>query len=261
MAASSEGQNRYLFLSDAHLGGFSKEKNRKIEEDLIELVDYCLEQQIQIAVLGDLFDYWMEYPGSIPALGKKLLDRFEEYNSRMGRTIYITGNHDNWTRDHFEKRGFEVTGEQKMLSLGGKKIMLLHGDGLRHKRFNLPRPAIHRLLRNPKFIRLYQKLLPPRAGLTLMKYFSRLNRMLEKNRNKQEKLNKWAKTELEKTDTDVIICGHDHIPRVKKFDFGTFLNLGNFCHNRTVALYNNGSFCLVLWDEEKQNLRPFRNEK
>lgn len=70
MAASSEGQNRYLFLSDAHLGGFSKEKNRKIEEDLIELVDYCLEQQIQIAVLGDLFDYWMEYPGSIPALGK-----------------------------------------------------------------------------------------------------------------------------------------------------------------------------------------------
>ncbi len=250
-------QDTYLFLSDAHLGGFSGEKNKKIEDDLIALVKYCCEQRIRIAVLGDLFDYWMEYPNAIPQIGKGLLDCFEQYNREMGGTIYITGNHDNWTENHFEERGFDVIREQKIVTLNGKKVMLLHGDGLRHECYNLPRPAMHRLLRNPKFIDFYQRLFPPKAGIMVMKYFSRLNRALSRESGKQKKLNKWAENELKRSDTDIIICGHDHTPRIKIFNFGTYINLGTFCNTRTVALYNNNTFSLVNWDDINRELQPF----
>lgn len=250
-------KDTYLFLSDAHLGGFSSEKNKKIEDDLIALIEYCREQQIRIAVLGDLFDYWMEYPDSVPEIGKELLDCFEQYNRKMGGTIYITGNHDNWTKSHFEERGFHVISDQKIVTLDGKRIMLLHGDGLRHEKFNLPRPVMHRLLRNPRFINFYQRLFPPRIGITLMKYFSRLNRALSRESDKQKKLNKWARSELKRSDTDIIVCGHDHTPRVKNFNFGTYINLGTFCNTRTVALYNNKTFSLVSWDRINRELKPF----
>lgn len=261
MSDYSVDQDTYLFLSDVHLGGFSKKKNKQIEDGLIALIEYCHNRQIRIAVLGDLFDYWMEYPDAIPEIGKELLDCFEKYNQKMGATIYITGNHDNWTKSHFEERGFDVISEQKTVALSGKKVMLLHGDGLRHERYNLPRPAMHRLLRDPGFIKLYQRLFPPKAGITLMKYFSRLNRALSSEGGNQEKLNKWAETELKTSDTDIIICGHDHTPRVKTFNFGTYINLGTFCHTRTVAVYNNKSISLVTWDEINRELKPFETVK
>lgn len=261
MNESATAAQTYLFLSDAHLGGFSDEKNKQVEYGLISLVEYCQSHNIRIAILGDLFDYWMEYPTAIPELGKKLLDHFEEYNRQMGGTIYITGNHDNWTRDHFNKRGFEIISEQKFLDLDGNKIMLLHGDGLRNRDFNLPRPLLHRLLRHPTFIRYYQQLLPPEMGIFLMKYFSRFTRFTSLKKDTRKKLNNWAKNELKVTETDAIICGHDHIPRIKKFDFGTYVNLGNFHGDRTVALYNNGSFSLVVWNEQKRELKPFDTYK
>ncbi len=119
-----------LFISDAHLGGFSKEENDRIETELIRLIDYCQTNRIRIAILGDFFDYWMEYPNHVPELGKKLLDRFESFNKEFGPTLYITGNHDNWTRDHLPQRGFYVRHDQYEFSINGKKIMALHGDGL-----------------------------------------------------------------------------------------------------------------------------------
>lgn len=252
-------RNKYLFISDAHLGGFSEEKNKEIEDNLIRLIEYCLGQKIRIAILGDLFDYWMEYPDATPQIGEKVLDSFEHYNHHMGRTIYITGNHDNWTRSHFKERGFEVIGEQKTFTLDENKVMLLHGDGLRHDRFNLSRPPMHRLLRNPDFIRVYQYLFSPKTGITIMKYFSRFKRAITQNHDNQEKLNKWAENELKTTGTDIIICGHDHIPRMKTFNFGTFINLGTFCHDRTVALYNNNTISIVTWDDENGEFKPFRD--
>ncbi|NIU01308.1 MAG: hypothetical protein GWN62_08805, partial [Aliifodinibius sp.] len=95
-----------LFISDVHLGGFSDNKNERIESELIQLINYCQRNDIHLAVLGDLFDYWMEYPDFVPNLGRKLLDRFESFNKELGPTLYITGNHDNWTRNHLEDRGF-----------------------------------------------------------------------------------------------------------------------------------------------------------
>lgn len=246
-----------LFFSDVHLGGFSEPENQRIEAELIQLIDYCRQNSIRMAILGDLFDYWMEYPGHTPRLGRRLLEHFEEYNRQLGPTLYITGNHDNWTRGHLTDRGFFVENESFSLSLNSQNILLLHGDGLKDPTFDLPRPPIHRLLRAPAFVRLYQRILPPQTGLNLMKYFSRFNRWADHQTADGSKLNHWARQQLARSETNLIICGHDHIPRQKHFTFGSYINLGTFYKDRTMAYYNNSEITIVSWTPESRTLQPF----
>ncbi|MDZ7693092.1 MAG: metallophosphoesterase family protein [Balneolaceae bacterium] len=246
-----------LFLSDAHLGGFSHEKNEEIERQLIHLLDYCQQNNIKLFVLGDLFDYWMEYPNHVPELANQLNARFKSYNKTLGPTLYITGNHDNWTRSYFEEIGFRVEPDYRFIKAGEQKLLLLHGDGLLNGQQNLRRPPMHRLLRNKIFISYYQKVLPPAAGLWVMKWFSRLNRLFGGIREDEIPLNRWAEKTLEESDKDIIICGHDHFPRKKKFRFGTYLNLGTFYKHQTVALYNNNHVDLVVWNDRKRQLDIF----
>ncbi|MFH5833484.1 UDP-2,3-diacylglucosamine diphosphatase [Halalkalibaculum sp. DA3122] len=246
-----------LFLSDVHLGGFAENENRELERQLIRLIDHCQSNGIKIFILGDLFDYWMEFPGHVPELGKKVNERFREYNNELGPTLYITGNHDNWTRSYFEEIGFTLEPEYKTLKIRGRNLLLLHGDGIPNESGELLRPPLHRLLRNKTFISFYQTLLAPRAGLWVMKWFSRLNRRFGSLREDESTLNRWGRQNLKTTNTDIIICGHDHLPRKKEFNFGTFLNLGTFYKHRTMALYNNEGLNIVVWNDASRQLNNF----
>ena len=247
-----------LFISDAHLGGFSEQENARIESELIQLLNFCQRNNIHLAVLGDLFDYWMEYPNTVPKLGQQLLGRFEEFNNQLGPTLYITGNHDNWTGGHLQNRGFVIEHEFKTFSIDDKLFMVLHGDGLSDNKFNLPRPKLHRFIRSDSFIRIFQRVLPPRMGLTIMKYFSRLTRFLDQNQD-EETLLQWAKYQLKHQKVSTIICGHNHVPRQKQFPFGTYINLGTFYKHRTMAYYNKGEISLVHWELQTQSLQNYES--
>lgn len=249
-----------LFISDVHLGGFTDTKNARIESELIQLINYCQRNDIRLALLGDLFDYWMEYPGFVPKLGRKLLDRFENFNNQLGPTLYITGNHDNWTRNHLKDRGFYLIHEQYQFSKDDKKILTLHGDGLNDPKYKLRRPLMHRVLRSRRFVKLFQTIFPPQIGNNIMKYFSRITRKMDWDARKEEQLNNWAKHQLKNSDVEVILTGHDHIPRQKQFPFGTYINLGTFYNHRTMAYYNNDGISLVCWKPELQILKQFETK-
>jgi len=255
---------KLLFLSDVHLGGFSEDKNRQIERELIHLIDFCEANDVKIYVLGDLFDYWMEYPGPgrkrHPDLGRELRERFRTYNARFGPTLYITGNHDNWTRDYFAGIGFTVERDYRIVTVNGKRVLLLHGDGTIGPEGSVHRPLMHRLLRNAQFVRAFQTLFPPKAGWYIMRKFSELNRYLGEHGNTDlTPLNRWAEKKLKESDTDIILCGHDHVSRVFEFPFGTYINIGNFYKDRSVAVYNKNGFKLVLWDDANRKLEKPRN--
>jgi UDP-2,3-diacylglucosamine pyrophosphatase LpxH len=175
----------------------------------------------------------------------------------LGPTLYITGNHDNWTRNHLEERGFYLIHEQYQFNTDDKEILTLHGDGLNDPRYNLKRPLMHRILRSQLFVSLFQTIFPPRTGNTIMKYFSRITRKMDWETRKEEQLNDWAKYQLKNSDVDLILSGHDHIPRRKQFPFGTYINLGTFYNHRTMVFYNNDGISLVYWKPELQTLQPF----
>lgn len=247
----------HLFLSDVHIGAFEKETDTLIKRDLIGLIEYCSEYNIRLHILGDLFDYWMEYPSWTPTLGKSILTALQAYMKKNGPVNFITGNHDNWTKGYFEKLGFQVSSEFFDITINNQRFFLHHGDGLQDTSFNLPRPFMHRILRNKMFVKLYQTLLPPTFGIKVMQHFS--------NYSKQRAycdptvLNNWAEEFLKSTEFDFAVSGHDHNPRVLHFDHGTYINLGTFFEHRTVGYYSGNDLNLVVWDSENNILYPFEN--
>lgn len=248
---------QHVFISDVHLGAFSAKTNQQIEQDLIELIQHCKNEKIEIHILGDLFDYWMEYPerGFVPSLGKNVLDAFEDYNKTIAPVLFITGNHDNWTFGHFEERGFELESNFRLKEIDGKRFLLMHGDGVSGKKIDFPRAAFHRLLRNPTFVSTYQKILPPEQGLATMKMFSNLTR--KRNDHDPEPLNQQAKKIFDRHKIDYIITGHDHVPRRETFSRGSYINLGTFFNHRSMALYNKKGLQLVNWQAASKNFIPF----
>jgi UDP-2,3-diacylglucosamine pyrophosphatase LpxH len=247
---------QYLFISDVHLGAFSSKTNARIEQDLIALIYYCIEENIKIHVLGDLFDYWMEYPEKnfVPTLGQNVLDAFEIYNHKVAPALFITGNHDNWTFGHFEERGFELEPNFRLVEIGDHRFLLMHGDGVAANKIDFPRAAFHRLLRNKKFVRTYQKILKPETGLATMKMFSSITR--RRNYHNPEPLNRQAKKIFQRHNLDFIVSGHDHIPRIETFSRGKYINLGTFFNHRSMALYNKSEMRLVKWKATSKNFVP-----
>ncbi len=250
-------QQEHLFVSDVHLGAFSKKKETEVETRLIALIDYAIEKHAKIYVLGDLFDYWMEYPDSnfVPKIGTAVLDKFEEYNHAICPAIFVTGNHDNWTFGHFEDRGFDVEMKFRVITIGQSKVLIMHGDGEFGERNDFLRPAFHNILRNPSFIKNYQRVFPPKVGLGIMKNFSNLTR--NRNHSNPKPLNNHAKSILNSDKIDMVLCGHDHIPRMETFIGGQYINLGTFFDHGTMVRYIDNEFQLVIWRDKTKEFVPY----
>ncbi|REL33677.1 hypothetical protein DYD21_09720 [Rhodohalobacter sp. SW132] len=244
----------HLFLSDVHLGAFNDQTDREVRHDLAELIRYCSDKGIKMHIHGDLFDYWMEYPNWRPDFGKEILACFKDYMKKNSAVNYVTGNHDNWTKGYFEEIGFNVSNDFFDLSIDGKRFFIHHGDGLSDPDLELPRPPMHRLLRNKIFVKLYQRLLPPKAGIHTMKAFSNYSK--RRAYCDPTVLNKWSEDFLKSSDYDYVISGHDHQPRVRTFNYGTYMNTGTFFEHRTVGLYTDNELQLVVWDAEEKTFEP-----
>ncbi|MFN1834061.1 UDP-2,3-diacylglucosamine diphosphatase [Balneola sp. MJW-20] len=251
------GGTKHVFLSDVHIGAFSPKQNHEIEADLIRLIDHCRLEGYRLYVLGDLFDYWMEYPekGFVPELGKNVLDAFEAYNKMMDPALFITGNHDNWTYGHFEDRGFDTESNFRLTDIENKRFLLMHGDGVEPEGLDFPRAAFHQFLRSEYFVRIYQKILPPKAGLATMKWFSSVTR--KRNYMNPDPLNRQAEKIFNRKKIDFIMTGHDHIPRVETFSGGIYINLGTFFKHRSVAIFEQGDINLQVWHSESNKFLPF----
>jgi UDP-2,3-diacylglucosamine hydrolase len=243
-----------------HLGAYSDDKNRDLEDQLIRLIDYCRDQGLEIVILGDFFDYWMEYPGGrVPPIGQRVLEHFRRYHAQTGsHTLFVTGNHDNWTNGYLCGLGFDLEHEYRIIQDDNAAIMVLHGDGLNDPDMGLQRPRMHRFLRNSYFITLYQTLLPPRLGWAGMRLFSGSSRkkdVVAPDSLKRVELDAWARNRVS-TDNRIqaVIYGHHHHPVLWEQQGLTCMNCGSFGENYSLGLYANKTFEIVTWDAESNLL-------
>lgn len=246
----------HLFLSDVHFGAFAADKQIRLEKDLISLIQYCKKNNIYLHVLGDLFDYWMEFDNYVPPLGTKILNCFEEYHQTAGKTCYVTGNHDFWTIGHFKQKGFDVYTDYTTLQVNGLTIFLFHGDGVSDTTYNLKRPFLNTLLRKTWFTNIYRFLFSGPAANRLMEKFSAFTRNPEGLNPNQ--LNEWANILLTQYPFDAVFCGHDHIPRMETFNDKFYINCGAFHKDYTLGQYTNTGFDLVKWNSSNKSLTPFQ---
>lgn len=120
----------YIF-SDLHLGaGTADEEARKLSR-FTQLLEIVRADGDRLIILGDLFDFWFEYEHLIPKHHFQVLRMLADLKEKGIAIDYVSGNHDFWLSDFFEKQlGIPVHRDELVIDYDGRKLFCLHGDGL-----------------------------------------------------------------------------------------------------------------------------------
>ncbi|MFG0267019.1 MAG: UDP-2,3-diacylglucosamine diphosphatase [Rhodopirellula sp. JB055] len=250
---------RSIFISDVHLGLRHAQVGRLLEF----LNDHAPEH---LYLVGDFIDarvlhmhpYW-------PPIYDRLLNRLAELADEGTAIHYTPGNHDDYLRHadwpEIAESG-DVTVSEEFLheTVDGRRVVVLHGD-----QFDKVERRAHWLSMIGTF--LYTLLLTADRAI---------NRVLKWLRMKPRRISRYLKQTTKRVvqwvsgfkgkvrqhacsnDCDVIVCGHIHIPTVRRLSPTSdrpgakrplYFNLGDWVENATAMVeYGNGELELIDFD-------------
>jgi UDP-2,3-diacylglucosamine hydrolase len=114
-----------LFISDCHLDG----SRLDISENLTGFLNERASSAQSLYILGDLFEVWLG--DDDPAVDvRDIITRLKKLSSNTN-IFFIAGNRDFLIDEKLaEQAGFKILTEPVSLNLGGRQVLLLHGDVL-----------------------------------------------------------------------------------------------------------------------------------
>lgn len=238
------GDAASYFLSDAHLGKnlpYDPQRERR----LLNLLHSIEKAATHLFILGDLFDFWIEYrdairPDYFPVLHalRRLVDGGTEVH-------YMAGNHDFALGNFLPGTvGIAVHDSPWETTLQGKRLFLHHGDGLLDT--DSTYHFIKRILRNQTNQKIF-KLLPPTLGIAIASYFSCKSRNAHKPEEILSRAHEYrirAKSIVEEG-YDWVFFGHTHRPELTRWDAGGYCNTGDWLTHNSFARMRNGD--VRLW--------------
>jgi UDP-2,3-diacylglucosamine hydrolase len=117
--------HEFLFISDCHLDG----SRLDILESLTGFLNERASSAQSLYILGDLFEVWLG--DDDPAVGvRDIITRLKKLSLNTS-IFFLAGNRDFLVDDKLaEQAGFKILTEPVSLSLGGRHVLLLHGDVL-----------------------------------------------------------------------------------------------------------------------------------
>jgi UDP-2,3-diacylglucosamine hydrolase len=238
------------FVSDAHLG-IPMPGHDSRQKDLLSFFDRVSKDGESLYIVGDLFDFWIEYKHAIRPDYFIVVSHLQHLVESGTQVHYLAGNHDfalgPFLRDimglHIHQEHFETV-------IQGKKVHLYHGDGLIKK--DVGYRIMKKILRNPFNQRLY-KLLHPDIGVPLALFFSGNSRTMLSNWLTEEKLAEYRRSaERYLESNDIVIFGHTHKPEITKFGDKTYVNTGEWIRKYTYAKMENSEISLWQWFPDKK---------
>lgn len=238
--------SRVFFISDAHLGFESKEKEAEKERRLLQFLHHVKQHGTHLFIVGDLFDTWIEYRTVIPKGYHRLFTVLEDLTQRGLQVHYLAGNHDYWMGNFFcEYLGVTTYSAPFTITIDQKKFYIHHGDGLAGK--DLGYRILKKILRNPLSIWLYSWLHPD-VGITIAKFSSRTSRnhTSQKDYGEEDGLQKFAAKKIA-GGINYVIMGHSHQPTAIPIENGLYVNLGDWISYCTYAEFTNGQLELKTW--------------
>jgi UDP-2,3-diacylglucosamine hydrolase len=244
MTLSKSGDSIF-FISDAHLGIPVAGHDRR-EVLLFELFEEIRRHGSHLFIVGDLFDFWIEYRHAIRPDYFEALYHLKALAESGVRLHYCAGNHDFALGSFLPKQvGVHVSHDAITLPLQGKRVYVVHGDGV-IARDNAYR-MLRRVLRNPVNQFLY-KLLHPNLGVGIAHLFSTGSRHIQGRRVDDPVLGEYrhyARSLLEKGN-DIVVMGHTHAPELWDFQGKRYCNTGEWMRRHTYARMDDGK--ITLWE-------------
>jgi UDP-2,3-diacylglucosamine hydrolase len=232
------------FISDAHLG-LEIVGGEKREAALLDFLAAISSRAGQLFIVGDLFDFWIEYRRAIRPDYFPVLAALSNL-VRSGTEIhYCLGNHDFAVGAFMEETiGIKVHPEGFEGVVQGKQIYVIHGDDLRPG--DRATRVLRRILTNRALQTLY-KTLHPDLGVPLGEAFSRLSRNYLISDPSPEILAVYraAAGKLLAAGHELVIAGHTHVPELCALPGGLYCNTGSWIRRYCYALMEEGK--IGLW--------------
>jgi len=233
------------FISDAHLGlAYPGWEGR--EEALISFLRALAPGAESLFLVGDLFDFWVEYRSAVRRDYFGVLHALRSLVEQGVAVHYLKGNHD-FALGNFlpETIGARVHAGPVQIAIQGKKVYLLHADGARRSE-SLWR-LLDRVLRSPANQFLF-RLLHPTVGIRMGEFFSGLSRRKMTYPPTEEMLEEYralARGHLARGN-DIVVFGHTHVPELFRFGRGVYCNTGAWLSRYTFAKMAVGE--ISLWE-------------
>jgi UDP-2,3-diacylglucosamine hydrolase len=237
----------YILTADLHLGSASEEEESRKVAALDSLLDHAAQHAEGMAILGDLFDFWLPYRHVIPRRAVALLGRMAEVRRRGFPISFVGGNHDFWIADFLEDElGIPARAPSLSLSVAGRKILAAHGDDLiagadPGYRF------LRRLLRNPIALGAF-RLIHPDVGIPLARLVSRTSR--DYTSGKEFFVGPALARSLDAAfdaGHDAVVMGHLHEPKHLRLPRGECLVLGGWSGSLSIVRAEAGALHLGSW--------------
>ena len=121
---------RYVFVADLHLGPKTDPDGSR-ERAFVAFLKRLPADLEGLYLLGDIFDFWVDYRDVVPRGNVRLLAALAEVAERAD-VWFFPGNHDWWVTDYFEKElGIHISrAPYQVFELAGKRVLMGHGDTL-----------------------------------------------------------------------------------------------------------------------------------
>lgn len=237
-----EGKKIY-FASDNHLGAPTKEESFPREKKFVAWLDEVKEDAAAIFLLGDLFDFWMEYKTVVPKGFTRTLGKLAEISDSGIPIHYFVGNHDLWMNGYFEEElNIPVYHEPKEFTFNDKTFFIGHGDGLGPGDKGYKR--MKKLFTN-SVAQWFFRWLHPDWGVRLAQHLSVKNKMISGDDDvtflgeENEWLVQYCKRKLEAKHRDFFVFGHRHLPLdIQLSNNSKYLNLGDWIGYYTYGVFD-----------------------
>lgn len=247
-----QGKKVY-FASDNHLGAPTREQSLPREKKFVAWLDAIKKDAAAIFLLGDLFDFWMEYKTVVPKGFTRTLGKLAEISDAGIPIYFFVGNHDLWMNGYFEEElNIPVFHRPQPFKLNDTSFFIGHGDGLGPGDKGYKR--MKKVFTNPLAKWLY-RWLHPDWGVRLAQYFSVKNKLISGDEDikfmgeHKEWLVQYSKRKLEQQHYDHFVFGHRHLPlEIDLNGKSTYTNLGDWITFFTYAVFDGKNLSLEKFE-------------
>lgn len=240
---------KIYFASDNHLGAPTKETSLPREKKFVAWLDEVKKDAAAIFLLGDLFDFWMEYKTVVPKGFTRTLGKLAEISDSGIPIYFFVGNHDLWMNGYFEEElNIPVYHKPQEFTFNDTSFLIGHGDGLGPGDKGYKR--MKKVFTNP-FSKWLFRWLHPDLGVRLAQYMSVKNKLISGDDDEKflgedkEWLIQYCKRKLQENHRDYFVFGHRHLPlEIKLEPNSKYINLGDWISYYTYGVFDGNTMKL-----------------
>lgn len=123
----------YYFASDLHLGlSYRSESPRNRERLFVDWLEMVAPDCTKLFLVGDVFDFWYEWSGVVPAGFTRVLGRLAQMADSGVEIHFMAGNHDMWAGDYLASEIGVIVHTQPYIfeTNNGTKVFVDHSHAL-----------------------------------------------------------------------------------------------------------------------------------